>query len=211
MKNLLLAIAFAAISISTFSQVKVSPGLRMGLNASTVTNHYDSERVLGFNGAMFVNIHLARFYELQPELTYSNQGYKGERFSGIVDPYNPSFSIYEEDINIHYLGMALTNKFFFVPNLGLHFIIGPSLEINVSDNAYYDVTPIDLSLFGGIGYEFPMGLGIEARFKQGIVDVREGYYDYYYDDYNYDGNDYYNGNNKLNSVFQFNVYYKFGM
>jgi hypothetical protein len=42
MKKIFLAIAIIAISIPTFSQVKVRPGFRMGLNASTVTNHYDS-------------------------------------------------------------------------------------------------------------------------------------------------------------------------
>ena len=96
------------------------------------------------------------------------------------------------------------------PEIGLHFILGPSLDINVSDNSNGDITPADVSFFGGIGYEFPMGLGIEARYKQGFVDVRDGYYDDYYYDNNYD-NEYYNGNNKLNSVFQFSVYYKFGM
>jgi hypothetical protein len=212
MKKLFLAIACIAISIPTFSQVKVRPGFRMGLNASTITNNYDSDRVLGFNGAMFVNIHLASFYELQPEFTYSNQGYKGERYSDYIDPYDPVVNFSTQDVHINYIGLAITNKFFFVPNLGLHLIVGPSLEVNVSDNSYYDITPVDLSLFGGIGYEFPMGLGMEVRFKQGIVDVREGYYDFYYDDYDYNYDDqYYNGNNKLNSVFQFNVYYKFGM
>ncbi|MFL0353013.1 porin family protein [Xanthomarina sp. GH4-25] len=209
MKNLILAIACVAISLPTFSQVKVRPGLRLGLNASNITNHYNSERVFGLNGAVFVNIHLANFYELQPELTYSNQGFNGvqHRYVGSFDPLITSS---DSDVNTHYLGLGIANKFYVVPNLGLHFIVGPSLEFNISDNSYYDITPVDLSLFGGIGYEFPMGLGIEARYKQGIVDVRDGYYDIYYDDYNYD-DEYYNGKNKLNSVFQFNVYYKFGM
>jgi len=202
MKNLLLAIAFISISLPSFSQVKVSPGLRMGLNASNISNHYNSERVLGFNGAMFVNIHFARFYELQPEISYSNQGYNGKQ-SQFLSPFDPLITISDEQVKTHYLGLSIANKFFVIPDLGLHFIVGPSLEINVSDNAYYDVTPIDLSVFGGIGYEFPMGLGLEARYKQGLIDVRDGYYDYYYDDYN--------GNLKLNSVFQFSVYYKFGM
>lgn len=203
MKNLFLAIVLVAISVPTFSQVKVSPGLRMGLNASTITNHEDSERLLGFSGAMFVNLHLSRFYELQPEMTYSNQGYKGDHY-GYVDPYSwDPVIVYGEDVSIHYLGLSIANKFFVSPEIGLHFIVGPSLEINISDNSFGEITPIDISFFGGIGYEFPMGLGLEARYKQGFIDIRDGYYDYYYDDYN--------GNLKLNSVFQFSVYYKFGM
>jgi hypothetical protein len=210
MKNLLLTITFIAISLSTFSQVKVRPGLRMGINASTITNHENSERKIGFSGAMYANIHFASFYELQPEMTYSNQGFKENNYTYIDPYYGDIIHTNGDDINIHYLGLAIANKFFVSPNIGLHFIIGPSIEINVSDNTYDEVTPVDFALFGGIGYEFPIGLGIEARYKQGFIDVREGYYDYYYDDYNYD-NEYYDGNNKLNSVFQFSVYYKFGM
>lgn len=210
MKKLLLAIACIALSLPTFSQVKVRPGLRMGLNASTITNHDDSGRLLGLSGAMFVNLHLSRFYELQPEMTYSNQGFKGGSYNYIEPYYGDVILVNEDDVSIHYLGLSIANKFFVSPEIGLHFIVGPSLDINVSDNSNREITPADLSFFGGIGYEFPMGLGIEARYKQGLVDVRDGYYDDYYYDNNYD-NEYYNGNNKLNSVFQFSVYYKFGM
>lgn len=205
-KIILSAIALLVVGI-TFSQVKVRPGIRTGLNASTITDLNNSSRKIGVNAAMFVNLRLGGFYELQPEFTYSNQGWS-QNFPNI-EPYNdPIYQNNDGDVSVHYIGMAVTNKFYFVPNLGLHFIIGPSIEINVSDNLPYDdVTPIDFALFGGIGYEFPIGLGIEARYKQGFIDVRDGYYDYYFDD---NDNDYYNGSNKLNSVFQFNVYYKFG-
>ncbi|WP_417856037.1 porin family protein [Xanthomarina gelatinilytica] len=207
MKKLFLTLIIVALSLPAFSQVKVRPGIRLGMNASNITNHYNSERVIGINGAMFVNIHLANFYELQPELTYSNQGYNGV-YHHSPEPYDPIVSSRDEVVNTHYLGLGIANKFYFVPDLGLHFILGPSLEFNISNDAYYDVTPVDFSLFGGLGYEFPIGLGIEARYKQGIIDVRDGYYEYYYDDYN---DNYYNGNTKLNSVFQLSVYYKFGM
>ena len=43
------------------------------------------------------------------------------------------------------------------------------------------------------------------RYKQGMIDIREDYYDYYEED---DG-DFYNGDNVLNSVIQFGVSYKF--
>src|SRR5690606_28058411 len=135
-KNLLVAIAFVAISLPTFSQVKVRPGLRMGLNAATITNHEDSERKIGFDGAIFVNIHFARFYEFQPEISYSNQGYNGKQ-SQFLSPFDPLITISDEQVKTHYLGLSIANKFFVIPDLGLHFIVGPSLEINVSDNAYY--------------------------------------------------------------------------
>lgn len=193
---------------SSFSQIKVRPGFRAGLNLSKITHLENVSRKPGVNAAMFINVHFTRFYELQPELTYSNQGWSRDGFS-YVDPYNDvTYIVNKEDVSSHYIGMALTNKFFMSPKLGLHVLLGPGLEFNVSDNVRYDnLTPVDLVFFGGLGYEFPFGMGIEARYKQGIIDVDDSYYDYY-NNGNYDDN-YYNGKNKLNSVFQFNIYYKF--
>lgn len=209
MRKLILYIAVVTISATAFSQVKVRPGFRAGLNASKITNLENVNRKVGVNASMFVNLHLSRFYELQPELTYSNQGWSRDSFR-YIDPYNDvTYTVNSEDVSTHYLGIALTNKFFMSPKMGLHILLGPGMEFNVSDNLPYDsITPIDLTLFGGIGYEFPFGLGLEVRYKQGLIDVRDGYYDDYYNNGYYEG-EYYNGKNKLNSVFQFSVFYKF--
>lgn len=208
MKKIFLAILLIALSLPTFSQVKVSPGIRAGLNLSKITNSENVSRKAGFNGAFFVNIHLSRFYELQPEFTYSNQGFKRDSYN-YINPYDTNvYTAQDLDVSSNYVGMAIVNKFFFVPNLGLHMLLGPGLEINVSDNLRNDsLTPVDLTFFVGLGYEFPIGLGFEARYKQGVVDVNANYYEYYDDGYY---NDDYYYKNKLNSVFQFNVYYKFG-
>ena len=210
MKNLILFFAIVMVTTANFAQVKVRPGFRAGLNASKITHLENVNRKVGINASMFVNVHLSRFYELQPELTYSNQGWSRDRFS-YIDPYNDvTYNVNEEDVSTHYIGIALTNKFFVHPKIGLHVLLGPGMEFNVSDNLPYDsLTPIDLTLFAGMGYEFPFGLGLEARYKQGLIDVRDGYYDDYYYDEGYNDGNYYNGKNKLNSVFQFSVYYKF--
>lgn len=205
----MLLMVVAMTTAATFSQVKVRPGFRAGLNASKITNLENVNRKVGVNASMFVNLHLSRFYELQPELTYSNQGWSRDSYR-FTDPYNDiTYNVNSEDVSTHYIGIALTNKFFMSPKIGLHVLLGPGMEFNVSDNLPYDtITPIDLTLFAGIGYEFPFGLGLEARYKQGLIDVRDGYYDDYYNNGYYEG-EYYNGKNKLNSVFQFSVFYKF--
>jgi hypothetical protein len=114
-----------------------------------------------------------------------------------------------EDLDIHYISLGVANKFFISPNIGLHFVLGPTLDINtetgpinvINGNADFDITPIDLAFFGGIGYEFPFGLILEARYKQGLLDVDafndSGEYTPNYDD------------NHLNAVFQFGAAYKF--
>jgi len=91
---------------------------------------------------------------------------------------------------------------------GFHFIVGPSIDIRVNDNVFTDVTAVDFSFFGGIGYEFPFGLAIEARYKQGIIDVNDSSFSYNdnNDGFFNDGfDDYY-----TNSVFQISAAYKFG-
>ena len=62
-----------------------------------------------------------------------------------------------------------------------------------------EVTPIDFSLFGGIGYEFDFGLALELRYKQGLLDL----------DFNDDG-DYGDDieKNQLNRVIQIGALYK---
>lgn len=203
MKKTFLAILCLALGASTFAQVKLRPGFRAGLNASTFTNTENTSRKIGVNGAIFANVHFARFYELQPELTFSSQGYKRDDFT------IAGSTIEGDDYSVNYLGVAITNKFFIVPKTGLHLIVGPTVEINIGDDFNDDaITPIDFSLFGGIGYEFPIGLGIEARYKHGIIDVRDSFYDDIADDEDAEFGDFFD-DNLLNSVFQFNIYYKF--
>ena len=211
MKKALLLFAFVTVSLTAFSQIKVRPGVRLGLNAATISNMDNAERKLGINAATYVNIHFSNFYELQVEGTYNNQG--STQTYQVYNGFDPSLGHTREvDLNLHYVGVGIVNKFFIIPDVGLHFILGPSLEVNVDDDGA-DITPIDFSLFGGIGYEFPFGLGLEARYKQGLIDVRENYDGSYYigNDYYYAENDgdYYDGNNLLNGVIQFGVYYKF--
>jgi hypothetical protein len=209
MKRIILTVFTIMVVSYSFSQIKVRPGIRTGLNLSKITNSENVSRKAGVNAAVFINFHFTPFYELQPEFTYSNQGWSRDGFN-YYDPFNDNtFFAESQDISSHYIGATMINKFKMSPKLGLHILFGPGLEFNVSDNLQYDdLTPVDLVFIGGIGYEFPIGLGIEARYKQGIIDVDESYYDYY--DNGYYEDDYYNGKNKLNSVFQFNVYYKFG-
>jgi len=101
----------------------------------------------------------------------------------------------------------LANKFSPFKDIGIHAILGPSINIKVGDNTRGDIEAFDFLFFGGIGYDFPFGLGIEARYNIGIIDVLGNTFDfndeYYDDEYNYfdDG--------VINTVFQVGLTYKF--
>lgn len=202
MKNLLLILIFIFTSTLAYSQFKVRPGVKAGLNFSDLSNVENSSTKTGLNVGIFVNLHLTHFYELQVEAGFSSQGssINSRYWSDGFDPIISSNSI---DYELNYATLAVANKFFPFKGVGVNFIVGPGLDILVSNNNYDYITPIDLSFFGGIGYEFPFGLGLELRYKQGIVEVRENYIEHY------DTNYYYYDNSVLNSVIQIGATYKF--
>ena len=120
MKKLFVALAFTILSFTAFSQVRVRPGIRLGTNISKITNSFNEDNKTGLYAAIFLNVRFVDFYALQPEVYYSNQGGKAS-MTGV------------EDLKINYVGVAIANQFFVAENLGLHFIVGPSIDFNFDD------------------------------------------------------------------------------
>lgn len=169
MRNILFAcLVFCAFSLS--AQVKIRPGIKAGLNSSNITN-YNSEAKQDFYAGAFVVFKFTDFYHLQPELTYSKQGFISK---------NTHSNNSKEVVNLDYLSLAVTNKFF-LKKTGLHAIIGPTLDFKVNNMPHYlnnydfsrfdDFMIFDFTLFVGIGYELPLGLALEARYKHGFFDI----------------------------------------
>ena len=186
MKKVVLTLAVALLSTVAFSQVTFKPGVRAGANLANLSDTNGDTKTDFYIGA-FGELKLGGVYALQPEINYSRQGSK-----------NPGEG---EDIEIQYVGLSLANKFSPFKDFGLHLIIGPGIDVKVSDNLnLYDTAPLDFNFFGGIGYDFPIGLSVEARYNQGIIDVKDGFTEL--------GSDT-EGGNWLNGVFQIGVSYKF--
>lgn len=197
MKNLIFLSLIFIISSNVFAQSKSQLGLRLGVNKASVINS-ELDRKTGLYAGLFLAVRFTDSYTMQPEIVYSNQGGKA------------SFRN-EEELNINYVSLGLANKFFISRNQGFHFVLGPSIDVNFDDNFInlindngdnLKITPIDIAVFGGIGYEFDFGLAMELRFKQGLIDL----------DFNDSGE--YGGNleeNQLNRVVQIGLAYKFNM
>ncbi|KRD11310.1 hypothetical protein ASE21_06275 [Flavobacterium sp. Root901] len=182
--------------VKSQAQVKVSPGLRGGLNLSTLTNiDYNRSKTDFYIGGL-VDIKFNRYFSLQPEITYSRQGDEGREYFGNGNSYR--YVNYE----LNYLTLGAVAKYHF-GGKGFHVLAGPSLDIKVGDN-YINSSPegFDLAIVGGVGYTLPNGLTFEARIKQGMIDI-----------YGYDGidnnNDYYYDDVILNQVFQIGISYTF--
>lgn len=196
MKKIALLAFVLCIGIqSSQAQVKVSPGLRGGLNVSTLTNIDDNQSKTDFYVGGLVNIKFNKYFSLQPEITYSRQGDEGRYFE--------NGRYYSEKYELNYLTLGAVVKFN-IGGKGFHILGGPSLDLKVSDN-YINSNPegFDLAIVGGVGYTLPNGLTFEARIKQGLIDI------YGYDGIDYDNNDYYYNDVILNQVFQIGISYTF--
>jgi len=188
MKKLILSLVILSACTSAFSQVTFKPGARAGVNLANVSDT-DGDTKTDFYIGGLLEMQFSSFYALQPEIVYSRQGSKS-KISGF------------DDLELQYVGLSLANKLSPVKDLGLHFIIGPGIDIKVCDNVeYLDTSPLDFVFFGGIGFDFPFGLTIEARYKQGIIDIDDGFTEF--------GGDGSADDNNLNSAIQIGVAYKF--
>jgi len=181
MKNLLLTIAFITISSTAFSQVTFKPGARAGLNLATISN-IDNGSKTAFYAGVFGELRLGNLYAIQPEINFSQQG--------------------SEDIDLDYLAIRFTNKFyFFNEDMPIFILLSPGFDVNLhgdtesySTNYSTGVTiESDISISFGVGYDFPFGLAVEARYKKGVIDA--------IDTSDSDG--------RTNSVIQIGAMYKF--
>ncbi len=196
MRNLLLIITFLGVFVTASAQNKTSFGLRGGVNISDLSNANLEPKAGAYIGA-FLHFRFSELYALQPEVGYSNQGGSNKFSNG-------------DDLEIHYVSISATNKFF-VRNTGLHLIIAPSLDFDFDDTPVSlvnreegnDITFVDLSFAVGLGYEFKNGIAIEARYKHGTLDVFSG------DFHDFSTQSIYEEKNQFNRVFQIGLSYRF--
>ncbi|MFX0555720.1 outer membrane beta-barrel protein [Maribacter sp. CXY002] len=193
MRKSLIFVFFCMLLFIPKAYSQARPGFKLGWNNSNISKTtLDTKTGLYIGGILDISI--TDYYSLQPEIFYSSQG-------------GASNSTEYGDVEIDYLSLAAANKFFIGSNKGFHFNLGAGLDINIKNNFVNlfngdgddEISPFDVVVFGGIGYEFPFGLILEARYKQGTVSV-----DFFGADdlYEKDGSN-------LNGVVQFGAAYKF--
>lgn len=199
MKKILLSL-FLVAGLSMNSQVTFKPGLRGGLNLTSITQSRGDFKPTFYAGG-FGEIKLTKRYALQPEIIYSRQG-SNDITTEYYD-YNSGFNVREQkDVELNYISLATVNKFYIVD--GFHALVGPTLDFLISDNLVYHDSDVDLGITLGFGYTMPSGLTFEARFKKGIVDVLES-------EYYQSGSDYFFGDYNTNILFQFGISYAFDL
>ncbi|MCO6147278.1 outer membrane beta-barrel protein [Flavobacterium sp. NRK1] len=197
MKKTLLFTLFFLAAISANAQVTLRPGIRGGINFSRITET-DLDTKTDFYIGGFAALKLSRFYTLQPEITYSRQGGKGN-----VRIYDNGIGDYTQnniDLSLQYISLVGLNKFTFSDSFNIH--VGPTFDI-ITNSGRYTYNDVDLGITAGLGYTLPMGLTIEARVKKGIIETVDTYY------YNDNDDQYSYGNTATNLVFSLGLSYSF--
>ena len=210
-KNLLFSFFTFIVIFQVQAQVTFKPGIQAGINISKLTNT-NLENKIDFYIGGFGALKLSKFYTLQPELTYSKQGAKGNAAIGSKSYYNPTTNSYittynegNVDVSLQYISAITINKFNF--NESFYILAGPFFDILIADNFKVDPKEnersftkggdIDLGIIGGLGYSLKNGVSFEARVKKGLTNS-------YSNDYTY------GGNNNTNLVYQIGAAYTFG-
>lgn len=197
MKKSLYSFLLVLIFGISHAQVELWLGPKAGLNLANVSD-IEGDSYMGAYGGVAFGIHFSERYALQPEMGISMQGSKGI--------YNSN-----QDLKLTYFSIGVINKLYLVE--GFHLLAGPEFNFKVNDtfsdwvgNDIYDdegnfigesdPQPVDFALVGGLGYDLPFGLTLEARYKQGLQDVMNFI--------NWDDE-----KSRLNQVFQIGIAYKF--
>lgn len=197
----LTVIAFFLFASIMSAQVTFKPGLRAGASFSNFSN-IRSDYKTDFYVGGFGEIKLTKFYTLQPEITYSQQG--ADNVKTIIRYNNGQDVIESRNLEIDYLSLAMINKFTF--NGGFQLQVGPTLDFRLQDNLLYQKSDVDLAFIMGIAYKLKSGLTFEARFKKGLVDVLDS--DIYESNRNND--EFWLADYNTNISFQLGISYPFG-
>ena len=198
MKRVSLIVIMLFISFATEAQVKVRFGIRAGWNSANISNT-DGRYTNSFYGGVHAVIRFSEKYTLQPELNLTYQN---------VNLFYP-IEDFDDKTKIWLHGGSIINKFYLTKKF--HLMVGPFFGIKLYENwyenfnddeDYYDdpedlLQYFDTGIVVGIGYNIIPNLLIEARFKQGFVDMYEWWYDGETND------------SHLNQTFQLGLSYKF--
>jgi hypothetical protein len=207
MKKILLSAAVMALGFAAQAQSEIKFGAKAGLNLATYGADANDVDGIGSRTSFHVGA-VAEFkftekFSVQPELLYSMQGAKADiLFSDGFDTY----SIKATD-KLDYLILPVMAKYYVIKGLSIEagpqvgFLLSAkskaesgddSMETNVKD----DYKSLDFSINGGVGYQLPMGLFLQARYNIGMANILK--------------TDDETGDAKItNNVLQFSVGYKF--
>lgn len=167
-------------------------GLKGGLNVATVnidnSNLNVDPRISAHVGGL-AHIHLSKEFAIQPELTFSGQGYQ----------VNGSGTNSDQHFNLSYINLPVLLQYMFEsgfrietgPQLGL--LVGAKYKVGSVETDIKDsFKKVDIGWGLGLGYITKSGFGVDARYNLGLSKINDN-----------------NSDKVTNRVFQAGVFYQF--
>lgn len=159
MKKLIVVALTLFIGTTAFSQ-SLDLGIKAGANFASISDVTGLKNKTGFQAGIFAGIGFTEKVGIQADLMYSQQG--GEFKGG--------------DFDLTYINIPIVLKYYLIQ--GLNIQAGPQFGFVVDDklsfgdiNAKAKAKDFDLSGVVGAGYDFPLGIRVDARYNFGLTDV----------------------------------------
>ena len=160
MKRFLLFVLIATIGFSAKAQ-GIDLGIKAGANFANITDASNFESKTGFVAGAFLGIKFNDKFAIQPEILYSQQGAKLEA----------------DEFNLNYVNVPVIIKYYLVQ--GLNIQVGPQFGFMVDDNIVdaigdgIETNDFDTAGVVGLGYDFPFGVRLDARYNFGLTEIAE--------------------------------------
>ena len=167
MKKLMLMAAIAVFGLSNVNAQEVTFGVKGGVNFANVGGDDvdDANGLTSFHVGGVVNIGISEKFSIQPELTYSGQGYSFDDEGNV-------------DVKLNYINVPVLVKRMLTEGLSVE--VGPQIGFLTSAKADADgdsedikdfIKSTDFAAVIGLGYILDSGLNFGARFNLGLSDI----------------------------------------
>ena len=201
MKKHLFSASLLFLSVAVMAQSKISYGIRAGVTQATVQGDAvdNFKNILNFTngavatqnktgvyGGVFVSIPLSETVSLEPGITYAQKGYE---LKGNIGIKGTDLIGGRSQLNLGYVELPVLAKV----NLGgLELFAGPQVAyltnatlrttagllgfnlINDRRDVKAEFNDLDVSLTGGIGYQFGNGFRVQAAYDHGLSRINAG-------------------------------------
>ena len=164
MKKMILLGVFALLSV-VGAQAQTSFGLKVGLNVANIGGDArNTDPRTGVHAGFFATAPISERFAIQPELLYSQQGFKTDDFT----------------YTYHYLNIPLIFKG--TISGGFHLQVGPQFGILLDANRKRGRETLDVgdnmnkfdgAVALGLGYDVSV-LQVSARYNLGLSDTQDG-------------------------------------
>ena len=182
------------------SKTKVEIGAKAGMNVANVNYDVDygmpdTEEKIGLSLGAYAEIQLSDRWSVQPEILYSEQGFKQSGYLEGDFPYGDSELPFEGNVEItekiNYLKVPVMMKYYTGEGRKFFLEAGPELGINISSKAKTEldgysnstrikgsnttdikdyIEGVDFALNFGLGYKFNDKFNIGIRWGFGLID-----------------------------------------